>query len=90
MSEVERRELVHRVVEGCWWFLWEMKISLRGMLVSYQLTIFRRLRFAAYVACTALIHGRLGKHRRKQLPDCIVNKIRMTYPSDNYTGFVNK
>jgi hypothetical protein len=31
--------------------------------------------------------GRLGRHNRKFLPTCVVQKIRETFPSEEYCGF---
>ena len=48
---------------------------------------FSKLRWAAYSGYILWQFGKLGKGNRKVVPSCIVNTVRMRYPSDAYTGF---
>ena len=48
---------------------------------------FRQYRFIAYRNLTSWCWGWLGRHVRVVLPSCAVNKIRSTYPSEEYAGF---
>ena len=49
----------------------------------------REIRYALYRDATTFISGYLGKGNRKELPDCVVCKIRDSYPAEggNYVGF---
>lgn len=44
-------------------------------------------RYLAYRRFVRWIYHRLGKKNRRILPSCVVNKIRQTFPSQNYCGF---
>ena len=41
----------------------------------------------AYRRFVQWIWHRLGRHKRKILPACVVQKIRETFPSEEYCGF---
>ena len=47
----------------------------------------KQKRFTAYKQFTYIIEGPLGKGNRKELPSCVVNKIRETWSDKEYTGF---
>ncbi|XP_075541968.1 P2X purinoceptor 7-like [Dermacentor variabilis] len=49
----------------------------------------RQLRYAAYRQFAWLIWRKMGKHKRRILPSCVLCAIRKKYPSHNgaYTGF---
>ena len=49
--------------------------------------LFRQYRFIAYRNLTSWCWGWLGRRVRVVLPSCAVNKIRSTYPSEEYVGF---
>lgn len=60
------------------------------MHVLIDLTHFyqsRKFRYIAYRQLTRWCWGWLGRNIRVTLPACAVNKIRDTFPSDNYQGF---
>ncbi|XP_069115677.1 P2X purinoceptor 7-like [Argopecten irradians] len=44
-------------------------------------------RHIAYRRFVRWIWHRLGRHNRKILPSCVVQKIRETFPSEQYCGF---
>ena len=53
------------------------------------------IRKECYRLFSFIINGRLGRGNRRKLPDCIVHKIRETYPNEEgndegYMGFKEK
>ena len=48
---------------------------------------FRQYRFMAYRRFVQWIWHRLGRHNRKIFTNCVVQKIRETFPSEEYCGF---
>lgn len=46
-----------------------------------------RFRYTAYRQFVMWIYHHLGKSIRVVLPSCVVNRIRVEYPSENFTGF---
>jgi hypothetical protein len=71
--------------------LWETnKVSLKkdNQLMKGEATN-KQKRFFAYKQMTFMIHGPLSKGDRRQLPECVVDGIRASWPEkdDTYTGF---
>lgn len=49
-----------------------------------------RRRYCAYRRYTVWIHGYLGMHIRREIPQCVTRRIRETFPAENpeaYRGF---
>lgn len=48
-------------------------------------------RYHAYRKYIRFIHGRLGRHRRRVIPSCVVRSIRTLWPSPDgqYAGYSN-
>ncbi|WAR18486.1 hypothetical protein MAR_033417 [Mya arenaria] len=48
-------------------------------------------RLTAYRQFTLWIYGKLGRHNRRVVPACVVNKVRLQFPNldgrDNFVGF---
>ncbi|KAM7302003.1 putative serine carboxypeptidase CPVL [Ixodes scapularis] len=57
----------------------------KGLEHSHELH--EKYRFVAYRQFTRWMWGRLGAGNRRVLPACVVEKIRKTFPSQQYTGF---
>lgn len=50
--------------------------------------VYRRYRYTAYRQLIRWSYGYLGQEVRVVIPACAVNKIRETFGSVNYTGFL--
>lgn len=59
-------------------------------VLKYCHAVDRAYRLCGYRLFTSWIYGRLGAHRRRAIPACVVAKIRESFPDDNavYTGFM--
>ena len=51
--------------------------------------IFRTYRYSSYRQFTWWVHNRLGRHVRRIIPSCAINRIRAEFEEDdgNYTCF---
>ncbi|XDV25778.1 hypothetical protein PO909_029636 [Leuciscus waleckii] len=69
---------------------WVLQIEYASMLQyygDYDHSTFRRYRHTAYRTFVRWCWGYLGKSVRVVIPSCIVEKIRYTFPSEQYQGF---
>ena len=70
--------------------LWDTSRELHATQQSDPSMTSKKIRFALYRIASGIVHGRLGKGVRKELPKCVVDEIHLHAPKEEeeeYVGF---
>jgi hypothetical protein len=67
--------------ETCPWDVFGDEIIDRGQDMMETGSTPRQVRFNLYRFATSMIHGHLGRSNRKELPACVEDSIKETFPN---------